>query len=93
MTQECSPASPEEIRQFIKELKEQEARLNQRLVRLANALKDYGVFANELTKEETRSKEELTREISETLDAIRKCSVHQAQFNDLLAEKSSGAAK
>ncbi len=93
MTQEPAPASPEEIRQVIKELKQQETRLNQRLVRLANALKDYGVFESELTEEEAQSKEELTQEIGETLNAIRKCSMHQMQFSDLLAAKSPNAGE
>ncbi len=93
MTQESAPASAEEIRRVIQELKQQETRLNQRLVRLANALKDYGVFENELTEEEAQSKEELTQEIAETLNAIRKCSMHQMQFNDLLAAKSSSTGE
>ncbi|MFH1739624.1 MAG: hypothetical protein ABIH23_11500 [bacterium] len=76
--------SSDEIRESLKELQEQEDRLNRRLSKLANLLRNYGAYDGELTEEEQESRDALMEEIAVTLNAIRGCSKYQAQFGQLL---------
>ncbi len=78
----------EEIQENLKALQKQEQRLNNRLTKLAGLLQDYAGLDEGVAEEYAEDRQVLVDEINMTLDAIKGCSLHQAQLGKLMREQS-----
>ena len=89
MNQDNTPTvTMEEIQENLKALQKQEQRLNNRLTKLAGLLQDYAGLDEGVAEEYAEDRQVLVDEINMTLDAIKGCSLHQAQLGQLMREQS-----
>ena len=90
MNQDSAPTpTTDEIRQNLEALQKQEMRLNTRLTKLANLLRQYEALDESTDDEEyAEDRQVLLEEVNLTLDAIKGCSLYQAQLSQLLTDQA-----